>query len=39
MYKLILEQYLDQKEHFNYSINGLPLTPIEMRKIEFEGGA
>jgi len=37
MYKLVLEQYLAQKDHFNNNINGLLLTPIEMRKIEFEG--
>jgi hypothetical protein len=37
MYRLVFEQYAQQQREFSETINGLLLTPIEMRRIEFEG--
>ena len=35
MYKLVFQQYITQQEEFGSTINGLLMTPIEMRRIQF----
>ncbi len=37
MYQLVLSQHQQQQQQFREVVSGLLLTPIEMRKIEFEG--
>jgi hypothetical protein len=37
MYQLVLSQHETQREEFNRVLSGLLVTPIEMRRIEFEG--